>query len=180
MGSQDPLGASLHPFLPGESGAQRLTSVGPRVDGGMAFARCLEGTRPGAGRTQPLRSSQLRPAAPEDATASRRGARPARGGHTRSLLARGERCRVLARQPGFPRAAFYSYAYPEPAGLRERAATPGAHLDATPDEFILPYDRVRTAVDPDAWLLDFLSTICAAAAASANDRSRSWPKSTAK
>jgi len=122
----------------------------------------------------------LRPAAPEDATASRRGARPARGGHTRSLLARGERCRVLARQPGFPRAAFYSYAYPEPAGLRERAATPGAHLDATPDEFILPYDRVRTAVDPDAWLLDFLSTICAAAAANANDRSRSWPKSTAK
>src|SRR6516162_9328988 len=85
----------------------------------------------------------------EDAAASRRGARPARGGHTRSLLARGEQCRVLARQPGFPRAAFYSYAYPEPAGFRERSATPGAHLDATPGEFILPYDRVRTAADPD-------------------------------
>ena len=65
------------------------------------------------------------PRGPEDAAASRRGARPARGGHTRSLLARGEQCQVLVRQPGFPRAAFYSYPYPEPAGFGERAATPG-------------------------------------------------------
>ena len=72
---------------------------------------------------------------------------------------------------------FVSYAYPEPAGFRDRAATPGTHLDATPSEFILPYDRVRTAADPDALLLDFLSTTFAAAAANANDRSRSWPKS---
>ena len=59
------------------------------------------------------------------------------------------------------------YAYPEPAGFRDRAATPGTHLDATPGEFILPYDWVRTAADFDALLLDFLSTICAAAAANA-------------
>ena len=29
----------------------------------------------------------------------------------------------------FPQAAFYSYAYPEPAGFRDRAVTPGAHFD---------------------------------------------------
>lgn len=42
--------------------------------------------------------------------------------------------------------------------------TPGARFDATLGEFILPYDRVRTAADPDAVLLDFLSATYAAAA----------------
>jgi len=65
----------------------------------------------------------------------------------------------------FPQAAFYSYAYPEPPGYRDRAMTPGAHFDTTLGEFILPYDAVRTAADPDALLLDFLSTTYAAAAA---------------
>lgn len=73
---------------------------------------------------------------------------------------------------GFPQAAFYSYAYPEPAGFRDRAVTPGAYFDATLGEFILPYDTVRKAADPDALLLDFLSTTYAAAAdAGAWDRS---------
>ena len=31
----------------------------------------------------------------------------------------------------------------------ELGCTALAHLDATPGEFILPYDRVRTAADPD-------------------------------
>ena len=65
---------------------------------------------------------------------------------------------------GFPQAAFYSYAYPEPAGFRNRAVTPGAYFDATLGEFILPYDTVRVAADPDALLLDFLSTTYIAAA----------------
>jgi hypothetical protein len=64
----------------------------------------------------------------------------------------------------FPRAAFYSYAYPEPAGFRDRPVTPGAHFDATLGEFILPYETVRMAADPDALLLDFLSATYAAAA----------------
>ena len=42
----------------------------------------------------------------------------------------------------FPRAAFYSYAYPEPAGFRDRPATPGSYFDAALGEFILPYDAV--------------------------------------
>ena len=64
----------------------------------------------------------------------------------------------------FPRAAFYAYAYPEPAGFRDRPVTPGAAFDATLGEFILPYDTVAQAPDPDALLLDFLSTTYAAAA----------------
>ncbi len=64
----------------------------------------------------------------------------------------------------FPRAAFYSYAYPEPAGYRDRAVTAGAYFDTTLGEFILPYDAVQTASDPDALLLDFLATTYAAAA----------------
>jgi hypothetical protein len=64
----------------------------------------------------------------------------------------------------FPQAAFYSYAYPEPEGFRDRAITPGAYFDRNLGEFILLYDTVRTAAEPDALLLDFLSTSYAAAA----------------
>jgi hypothetical protein len=64
----------------------------------------------------------------------------------------------------FPQAAFYSYAYPEPAGFRERPITPGARFEPALGEFILPYEVVRLAADPDALLLDFLSTTYAAAA----------------
>ena len=64
----------------------------------------------------------------------------------------------------FPRAAFYSYAYPEPAGFRDKPITPGGYFDTTLGEFILPYDLVSTAPDPDALLLDFLSTTYTAAA----------------
>jgi hypothetical protein len=64
----------------------------------------------------------------------------------------------------FPRAAFYSYAYPEPEGFRDRAVAPGAYFDATLGEFILPYDTVAQAPKPDALLLEFLSTTYAAAA----------------
>ena len=48
----------------------------------------------------------------------------------------------------FPHAAFYSYAYPEPAGFRDRAVTPGASFEPTLGEFILPYDAVRAAPRP--------------------------------
>jgi hypothetical protein len=64
----------------------------------------------------------------------------------------------------FPRPAFYAYAYPEPAGFRDRRVASGAAFDATLGEFILPYDTVVEARDPDALLIDFLSTTYAAAA----------------
>jgi hypothetical protein len=64
----------------------------------------------------------------------------------------------------FPQAAFYSYAYPEPTGFRQRAVTQGAGYNATLGEYILPYDTVRIAASPDALLIDFLSTTYVAAA----------------
>ena len=69
-------------------------------------------------------------------------------------------------------AAFYSYAYPTPAGFRESAVMPAeAFFHESLGEFLLPYDAVRTADDPDAALLAFLqSTYEAAARAAAWDR----------
>ena len=68
--------------------------------------------------------------------------------------------------------AFYSYAYPEPAGYRTTRARPeGAFFSEALGEFILPYDAVRTAAAPDQALLDFLqSTYEAAAVAGQWDR----------
>jgi hypothetical protein len=64
----------------------------------------------------------------------------------------------------FPRAAFYSYAYPEPAGFRDRPVVTGASFDTGLGEFILPYDTVREAAEPDTLLLQFLSGTYGAAA----------------
>jgi hypothetical protein len=72
--------------------------------------------------------------------------------------------------PGPPgeEGVFYSYAYPEPPGYR---ATPipvqGARWDDALGEFVLPYELVRTASDPDAVLLDFLQATYEAAATTA-------------
>jgi hypothetical protein len=64
----------------------------------------------------------------------------------------------------FPQPAFYSYAYPEPPGFRDARISLDGYFDQSLSEFILPYDKVRKAADPDAMLLDFLSTTYAAAA----------------
>ena len=64
----------------------------------------------------------------------------------------------------FPQAAFYSYAYPEPAGFSTAAVGAGAYYDTDLAEFILPYERVRGAPDPEATLLVVLSSSYAAAA----------------
>jgi len=71
----------------------------------------------------------------------------------------------------FPEAAFYSYAYPEPRGFRERPTVAGGRFDMKLGEFILPYETVRTAADPDGLLMDFLvSTYTAAAETGGWDR----------
>jgi hypothetical protein len=64
----------------------------------------------------------------------------------------------------FPEAAFYSYAYPEPSGFREALVPAPARFDAALGEFVLTYEAVRKAVDPDWLLLDFLQSTYAAAA----------------
>ena len=69
----------------------------------------------------------------------------------------------------YPHAAFYSYAYPTPQGFAQAAVEPADALWA-PDmgEWLLPYDAVRSAPDPDAALLAFLRTTYRAAADLAN------------
>jgi hypothetical protein len=60
-------------------------------------------------------------------------------------------------------AAFYSYAYPEPDGFRTSTVEPAAAtFNAALGEFLLPYDAVRTAPDPEAALLAFLDSTYAA------------------
>jgi hypothetical protein len=65
--------------------------------------------------------------------------------------------------------AFYAYAYPEPAGFRTAEVRPdAAFFSEAAGEFILPYDAMRKAKDPDAALLDFLQSTYEAAAVAAN------------
>jgi hypothetical protein len=62
-------------------------------------------------------------------------------------------------------ASFYSYAYPEPPGFAERRVQPAAaYYFEDFGQFLLPYEAVRTAADPDAALLAFLQSTYAAAA----------------
>ncbi|HEY9422222.1 MAG TPA: DUF5996 family protein [Thermoanaerobaculia bacterium] len=64
-----------------------------------------------------------------------------------------------------PHAAFYSYAYPEPAGFSTAPIKPSAAFYSDDlREFILPYDAVRQSESPDSTLLDFLQSTYEAAA----------------
>jgi Family of unknown function (DUF5996) len=64
-----------------------------------------------------------------------------------------------------PYPAFYSYAYPEPAGFALASVKPGAAFYSSDfREFILPYDAVRQSESPDRTLLDFLQSTYEAAA----------------
>lgn len=61
--------------------------------------------------------------------------------------------------------AFYAYAYPEPDGYGAAHVTPdAAFYSADFQQFLLPYEAVRTSADPDATLLGFLQTTYDAAA----------------
>lgn len=65
----------------------------------------------------------------------------------------------------FPRPAFYAYAYPAPPGYAEAQVLPeSAVWNAELGEFVLGYDAVRTAADPDAALLAFCRSTYDAAA----------------
>jgi hypothetical protein len=60
---------------------------------------------------------------------------------------------------------FYAYAYPEPAGFAERPVEPAAAgYDGALGEFVLPYQAVRSASDPDRTLLGFAQSTYEAAA----------------
>ena len=70
-----------------------------------------------------------------------------------------------AGSDAYPQAAFYSYAYPAPAGFEAAAVGPTAAVwSAEMGEWLLPYEAVRSAADPDAALMQFLQTTYRAAA----------------
>ena len=64
-----------------------------------------------------------------------------------------------------PEPAFYAYAYPEPAGFKEAPISPKeAFYSSEMSEFILPYEVVRKADQPEPMLLAFLQSTYEAAA----------------
>lgn len=81
-----------------------------------------------------------------------------------------------------PEPIFYCYAYPLPEGFAEAKVQPAAaSWNAALREFVLPYEAVRTAVDPDEVLLQFLQSTYEAAAALARwdrdalEHKGAWP-----
>jgi hypothetical protein len=55
--------------------------------------------------------------------------------------------------------SFYAYAVPEPAGLKEARVRPeAAYYHGEMGEFILPYDAVRSAADPDSTIRAFIDS----------------------
>ena len=74
-------------------------------------------------------------------------------------------CGFWAGNGGFGQHAFYSYAYPEPAGLADAPIRPeAAYYGNDLHEFILPYEAVRQAATPEKLVLEFLESTYAAAA----------------
>jgi hypothetical protein len=60
---------------------------------------------------------------------------------------------------------FYSYAYPAPPGFNSVKGQPdAARFDQILGEFLLPYEAVRRAADPDLMLMSFLESTYSAAA----------------
>jgi Family of unknown function (DUF5996) len=58
-----------------------------------------------------------------------------------------------------PEPSFYSYSYPEPKGFSEARVQPeAAYYNSDLKEFVLPYDVLRSAEDPDTVLLEFLQS----------------------
>ena len=66
---------------------------------------------------------------------------------------------------GIEEVVFYAYAYPQPSGFPDYPVEPrAAFFHAQLGEFVLPYEAVRTAADPDQALLAFLQSTYEAAA----------------
>ncbi|MBV9453717.1 MAG: hypothetical protein JOZ19_06305 [Rubrobacter sp.] len=68
-------------------------------------------------------------------------------------------------------AAFYSYTFPEPPGFSDQPVSPErASYDLQLGEFLLSYDDVRSAADPEREILDFAQSTYEAGA-----RLQGWP-----
>ena len=74
-------------------------------------------------------------------------------------------CGFWPGNQAFPSAAFYCYIYPEPDRFKEAGIRPEkAYYHQELREFVLPYEAVQQADDPEATLLDFLNSTYEAAA----------------
>lgn len=65
---------------------------------------------------------------------------------------------------GYGKAAFYAYAAPVPSGLADVAIPGPGGFNRQLGEFVLDYDDVRGAADPDATVMEFLRASYSAAA----------------
>jgi len=60
----------------------------------------------------------------------------------------------------YPHAAFYSYGYPEPKGFGDGEVRPAAAFYSKElRQFLLPYDKVCSAADPDGAILEFAQSV---------------------
>lgn len=67
---------------------------------------------------------------------------------------------------GADEGVFYAYAHPPPPGFRDHVpASVDAYFDDALGEFVLPYADARRAVDPDAYVMQFVTEIHALASA---------------
>jgi Family of unknown function (DUF5996) len=74
-------------------------------------------------------------------------------------------CGFWAGDKAVTEAVFYAYAYPEPEAFQTYPIQPKeAFYNAQIREFILPYEVVRQAADPETMLLTFLQSTYEAAA----------------
>ena len=70
---------------------------------------------------------------------------------------------------GIDYAAFYSYAAPSPPGFEKAPVRPAQSFwNKDLNQFLLPYDAVRTAGDPEETLMEFLTSTYEAAASAGN------------
>jgi hypothetical protein len=59
----------------------------------------------------------------------------------------------------YPKPAFYSFTYPQPAGIENAKVSPrGSRWDSAMGEFILDYDDLSGSKDPDGDLLSFFES----------------------
>ena len=78
-------------------------------------------------------------------------------------------CGFWPGNEAFPHAAFYAYAYPEPASFKEQPVQPAeAFYSKEMGEFFLLYEAVRNTVNPEETLMQFLNSTYQAAAITGN------------
>lgn len=78
-------------------------------------------------------------------------------------------CGFWSGGDSFPHPVFYAYCYPTPETFKDQPIKPAkASYSAELSEFILLYEDVRSAADPENFLLDFLQSTYVAAANTGN------------